>query len=78
MARFISRYYNHTLVMEPADADKRKPGKRIGFVQGVYETEDMKEIKFIRECSDFGTSIVECEEVRSVGSEPKKLEAVGS
>lgn len=59
MANFVSRYANHILVIEPADFETGRAGRRIEFINGKYSTEDKKEIEFLRKHRDFGVFIFE-------------------
>jgi len=75
--RFISRYANHVLVMKPArkvidevEGITIVPGRRIQFVDGVYETDRSEEVKFIRNHRDFGVLIFE--EKPAPGEEPQE------
>jgi len=56
--RFASKFKNHVLIVEPAIRGV-SPGKKIEFKDGVYETEDKKEIKAIKSSRDFGLFILE-------------------
>lgn len=60
--RYVSRYFALKLVVEPAFTKEVGggrtvvvPGKRIEFEQGVYETSDADEIKFLNEHDNCGT-----------------------
>ncbi len=60
--RYVSKYFALKLVVEPAytkDVGGSRtvvvPGKRIEFEQGVYETTDADEIKFLDEHENCGT-----------------------
>ncbi len=71
--RFVSNYSNLTLVLENTIAGK-SPGKKIEFRGGVYETNNPKEIKAIRENRLFGVHILEHEDAPVVEQKepPKK------
>lgn len=60
--RYVSKYFALKLVVEPAYTKEVGggrtvvvPGKRIEFEQGVYETSDADEIKFLDEHQNNGT-----------------------
>ena len=60
--RYVSKYFALKLVVEPAYTKETGggrtvvvPGKRIEFEQGVYETSDADEIKFLDEHKNNGT-----------------------
>lgn len=54
MSRFLSKSSNLVLCMKPADKSRvdgvvyNQPGEHIRFNNGEYETNDKKEIEFIR------------------------------
>jgi len=63
--RFISRYTEYEMVMIPSTItyfpdgkSMTNKGKSIRFVEGVYETKDEEEIKFLKSHKDFGSIIV--------------------
>ncbi|MFD7521436.1 hypothetical protein [Paenibacillus chitinolyticus] len=65
MAKFISRCSNQVLCIKPARVQNHDgiifpvPGEHIRFNAGEYETEDEKEIEFLRKHRLFGSSIFE-------------------
>lgn len=65
MAKFMARCSNQVLTMIPQRQRVESglvitdPGKHIHFENGIYETEDEKEIAFLRKHKFFGTRIAE-------------------
>lgn len=74
MATFLSRYQNLILVIEPSLPKKPKPGKRIEFMQGRYETNDKKEIEYLRGHKKFGHLFMEIPEEKT--EKPEKPEVL--
>jgi hypothetical protein len=66
--KYISKYLNLKLVDKASytkEVDGRVvvvPGKSIQFNQGVYETEDPDEIKFLESHANFGSVFIEVKE----------------
>jgi short subunit dehydrogenase-like uncharacterized protein len=57
---FRTPHYNLVMVMQSASKESR--GRRIRFVDGIYETNDKAEIDFIKGSSSFGVTIFADEE----------------
>lgn len=59
--KFISKYRNLTLTIEPDEVEEvkgktvKRPGKHIQFTNRVYTTNDKEEIKFLKNHKNFGT-----------------------
>lgn len=79
MAKFLSKCQNQVLCMVPNRVQivdgisMPVPGQAIRFDRGEYNTEDKKEINFIRKHALFKVSITEVEE----GSTPTRGKAAG-
>lgn len=64
MAKYISKYLQLRIVRKPSYTKEVEgrlvvvPGKSIQFVDGVYETEDEEEIKFLENYPNFGSTFV--------------------
>lgn len=64
MAKFISKYPNHKIVMKSSyaqEVDGRRTivgGESIQFKNGVYETDDKNVIKFLEDLKAFGRIIL--------------------
>lgn len=65
MARFISKCSNQVLTIKPSRNQivegivENISGEHIRFENGVYETEDKKELEFLRKHRFFGNRIFE-------------------
>ena len=67
---FRTPHYNLVIVMEPMT--KGSPGRRIRFVDGIYETNNKQEIAFIKQSRSFGVTIFADEE-KQRSSRPQEI-----
>jgi len=82
--RFISKYKGHTLIKKIGYKEVINghlviyPSERIQFINGVYETNDLDEINFIKNHPEFGISITTAEadvKISTRTSKDKLIEA---
>lgn len=70
MATFLSKCANQVLTVRPNRTQiidgvtQTVPGEHIHFEHGEYETEDKKEITFLRKHQFYGNRITEIEETK--------------